>query len=121
MGVHRGAHPLHSLPQRAPYRAPMTDLLSPEERRALDEHERTIRDTLATWFRMAVALAAILSGRLYRDRYATFDDYVQERWDIKRRYAHYLVASSRTASALEEAGLPVPGAEKHVRPLNGLA
>ncbi len=46
------------------------------------------------------ALQIVRDGRLYRDAYATFDDYVEQRWDMQRSYAHKLIRAWPLAARL---------------------
>ena len=100
---------------------PIIDDLTPDERDALGHHEAAIDHARAGWLPLAAALAAIHAGRLYREDHGSFEAYALARWEYKKRYARYLVAGARTAARLETAGLPVPQAERHARPLNKLA
>ncbi|WP_282785072.1 hypothetical protein [Nocardia sp. CC201C] len=46
------------------------------------------------------ALQIVRDGRLYRNGYATFDDYVEQRWDMRRSYAHKLIRAWPLAARL---------------------
>ncbi|MBF6171591.1 hypothetical protein [Nocardia blacklockiae] len=46
------------------------------------------------------ALQIVRDGRLYRSEYGTFDDYVEQRWDMQRSYAHKLIRAWPLAAKL---------------------
>ncbi|WP_306361058.1 hypothetical protein [Nocardia sp. CC227C] len=46
------------------------------------------------------ALQIVRDGRLYRNGYATFDDYVEQRWDMRRSYAYKLIRAWPLAARL---------------------
>lgn len=96
----------------------MEDDLTPEEQEALDECEREISEARKTWRRKGAALRKVREGRLYRKGYKSFEAYVEARWEMKARYAHYLAAGADRAEYFEEEGAPVPEAAKHVIPLS---
>ena len=98
----------------------MTTPLTPDEHRDLERHEAAIAEAMRSWVRLGGALAAILAGRLFRATHASFDEYVEDRWQIKRRQGYHLAAGAEMAAKLETAGLPPPPTERHVRPLAGL-
>ena len=93
--------------------------LSEKEQVVFDRHERTIERARQAWYHLGMALAAILAGTLFRGRHDSFDEYVEDRWDIKRRQAYHLAAGAEMAAKLEAAGLPLPPTERHVRPIAG--
>lgn len=71
-------------------------------------------------------LMGIRDGRLYRQGYATFEDYCQRRWGMRRWYADRLIAAGEvcrnlSAIALTVEGAPPPPAnEAQARPLAAL-
>ncbi|MGQ4598884.1 hypothetical protein [Nocardia sp. R6R-6] len=46
------------------------------------------------------ALQIVRDGRLYRDSHETFDEYVEQRWDMQRSYAHKLIRAWPLAARL---------------------
>ncbi|MEU6579235.1 hypothetical protein [Nocardia sp. NPDC046763] len=46
------------------------------------------------------ALQIVRDGRLYRADHATFDEYVEKRWDMQRSYAHKLIRAWPLAARL---------------------
>ena len=76
--------------------------LSGDELSTLEQCEQQIKRGLKTFVEVGTALQTIRDGRLYREQYATFDEYCRERWNMSRIHAH------RTIEAAEVAGmLPV--------------
>lgn len=84
----------------------------PRDGAELDEAERA---DLATCERAIVglqkalavagkALATINQARLYRETHATFADYVEERWGMKRAYAYRLIEAWPVAAAVSPMG-----------------
>jgi hypothetical protein len=85
---------------------------SPEGQGALSDGERdhlavceAALDNLRRAFIAAgKALQVIRDSRLYRDGYATFEDYVEQRWDIGRQHAYRLIAAWPLAERLSPIG-----------------
>ena len=46
------------------------------------------------------ALMEIRDERLYREQYATFEDYCQQRWGMSRSYAHRQIEAAQVISLL---------------------
>lgn len=62
-------------------------------------------------------LAAIRDGGLYRDRHQTFEDYCDERWELKKRRPYQLIDAAAFAKKCTMVHVPVPARERHIRPL----
>lgn len=77
--------------------------------------ERAERDS---YMARGQALAAILGGELYRDRYQTFEDYCDRRWEITDRHARYLIDAAAFAEKVEINFRPVR--LTHIMPLRRL-
>ncbi|QLY32515.1 hypothetical protein [Nocardia huaxiensis] len=74
--------------------------LSSGEQAQLEACESSI-DALRVAFWMAGrALQIVRDGRLYRADHASFDDYVEKRWDMQRSYAHKLIRAWPLAARL---------------------
>lgn len=65
--------------------------LSAQEKTDLRTCEAALEGLRLAFIAAGRGLQVIRDGRLYRDRYATFDDYVEQRWGIQRSYAHKLI------------------------------
>jgi site-specific DNA-methyltransferase (adenine-specific) len=66
----------------------------------------------------AQALLRIRDGRLYRERYQTFEQYVADRWGMERTYAYRCCAWAEAMANV----LPIGNIEReaHARPMYGL-
>jgi hypothetical protein len=77
-------------------------------------------DNLRTAFAAAgKALQVVRDGRLYRDGYATFEDYAEQRWDMSRAQAYRLIEAWPLAARLSPMGDKIN--ERQVRELLPLA
>jgi len=66
------------------------------------------------------AFQMIRDNRLYRENYATFEEYCQERWDKGRRYVNQLINAGETQDYLRSLGATAPRNERQLRPLTSL-
>lgn len=97
--------------------------LSQAELLRLSELEVTIQRGLKVFYEVGTALLEVRDARLYRQTYGTFEEYCQQRWQLKRNYANKLISASEVITNLGTA-VPIdelPTHEKHVRPLTALA
>ena len=69
---------------------PLTSL----EQRRLDECERVIHEGLNTFYDVGKALSEIRESRLYRMKYATFEDYCKQKWGMSRRRGYEMIAAA---------------------------
>jgi hypothetical protein len=93
--------------------------LSEEELTRLRELEIVIKEGLATFIAVSVALTEIRSSKLYRSGFPTFELYCRERWNMKRWYANTLIRAGRVVENLG-AIAPTPTNEYQVRALADL-
>lgn len=108
---------------------PPPGFLAPEEVLELQFCERSIEHGLETFLEVGLALSTIREQRLYRGTFKTFEDYCQQRWEMKASRARQLCAASevmRNLKAETQKGqngiMPVlPTSERQVRPLMSLA
>lgn len=107
-----------SLP--APYEA-LNDSpnLVDTERDDLAACEAAIDGLRVAFWAAGKALAVIRAARLYRATHPTFEDYVEERWDMGRQYAYRLIAAWPLAERLSPIGDKIT--ENRVRTLLPLA
>ena len=66
------------------------DVLSPTEQRELDRHEACLSRCVAD---AGAALRAIRDGKLYREQYASFGDYLSEKWGVTLKRAYQQIAA----------------------------
>lgn len=85
----------------------------------LERHEAAIERGLQTFIEVGLHLAAIRDNGLYRTDYATFEEYVEGRWNFSDRRARQLIAAAGVVAALPD-GTIVPGSESQARELAGL-
>lgn len=72
---------------------PLTDspVLMEDERRDLAACELAVDHLRVAFWAAGKALQVIRDGRLYRTTHATFEEYVEERWEMSRRQAYRLI------------------------------
>ncbi|MEV4127511.1 hypothetical protein [Nocardia sp. NPDC049707] len=74
--------------------------LDDREQAQLTACESSIDGLRVAFWAAGRALQIVRDGRLYRDRYASFDEYVEQRWDMQRSYAHKLIRAWPLAAKL---------------------
>src|ERR1022692_1091232 len=88
------------------------------EATAFDDLERVIEKGLATFVEVGTALSRIRDGKLYREGFATFEDYCRERWGLSRSYAYQQIDAAKIADSLSTiADTPAPASESVAREL----
>lgn len=95
--------------------------LSTTEQGSLAECEAVIRTGLQAFYEVGQALKRIRDGKLYREHYATFEDYCTQKWQMGRAHAYRLMESSEVISNLSPVGdMEPPATERQTRPLKDL-
>ncbi|EUA09393.1 parB-like nuclease domain protein [Mycobacterium kansasii 732] len=94
--------------------------MNPAEARALTQHETVIERGIKTFIAVGTALAAIRDQRLYRERYATFENYCHMRWGLSRSRAYRLIDAANVVDSMSPIGDTVPATESQARELMGL-
>lgn len=79
--------------------------------------EETIERGLKTFVEVGEALREVRDARLYRARYATFEDYCRERWGFNDSRARQLIAAAETVTNVTVEGVPAPSSEGVARAL----
>lgn len=87
--------------------------LTVEERVEFDQLEKRIEDGIRYFIDTGLALKQIRDSRLYREKFDTFEDYCQTRWQMGASNGHYLIASASVASNLE-GEKPLKASHAHV-------
>lgn len=89
------------------------------EQSRLEELEVVIERGQQTFIDVGLALAEIRDSKLYRQGFATFEDYCKERWGWERRRAYELIASSEAVASMcsTEHILPPVSNERQAREL----
>ena len=98
----------------------ITEHLSPSEVRTLEHYEQIIAQGIKTFVQVGHALLTIREQRLYRESYATFEDYCRQRWDLSRPYAYQLIEASQVVDRVSAIADIVPANEAQARPLVSL-
>src|SRR6188472_854495 len=94
----------------------------PLHERKLKEAEARIEDAERNaYYARGGALAEIRDDDLWRQRYnyASFEEYCEDRWELKRSHAFALINAADFAETVRRGGLPLPRTERHIRPLVG--
>ncbi|NNH70140.1 hypothetical protein HLB23_09755 [Nocardia uniformis] len=74
--------------------------LSEREHAQLSVCENSIDTLRQAFWAAGRALQIVRDGRLYRSEHTNFDDYVEQRWDMQRSYAHKLIRAWPLAARL---------------------
>jgi hypothetical protein len=106
-----------SLPD--PYTATADGQLSNREQADLATCEAALDNLRVAFWAAGKALQVIRDARLYRDTHATFEDYVEQRWDMARSPAYRLIDAWPLAERLSPMGDKLN--ERQVRELLPLA
>ena len=77
-----------------------TPALSPAERDTLRQLENTIATGLQAFYEVGTALLHIKDHRLYREDYASFEDYCRDRWNFGRHRGYQLMNAATVADNL---------------------
>jgi hypothetical protein len=101
--------------------APMSESLSPAEVKTLAHYEEIVEQGREVFIQVGQALLAIRDQRLYRESYSTFEDYLRQRWDLSRSYAHRMIDAAVVVQNLLPIGNIVPVNEAQARPLTTLS
>lgn len=111
--------PVLRMPEACLTTHPASKVLDASESRQLDECENIIRRGWDTFLEVGRALAMIRDRRLYRDKYATYEDYCRQKWEYSKTHANRLVEAAAVAAVLTPIGVTVKS-ESQIRPLAGL-
>ena len=103
-----------------PVMGELVEPLSSSEAQTLAHYEAIIARGLKTFVEVGQALLAIREQKLYREAYGTFEDYLRQRWDLSRSYAHRLIDAAEVTERLLPVGNLLPVNEAQARPLASL-
>ena len=100
--------------------------LNPAEKKLLAECEQDIEERLGAASSVGYRLRIIKTGKLYREKYSSFEKYCQDEWGLSRFHATRLIKADQCISNLQKAhqiGAPVaiPTKESHARHVDDLA
>jgi len=92
------------------------ETISPAESVRLCELERIIQKGKDTFVEVGVALAEIRDSQIYRNTFATFEDYCEKRWSFSKRSAYQFIAAAEVVENVRNCA-QVPATESQARPL----
>lgn len=95
-------------------------VLSAEEVALLQEAETTIDQGLSVFVAVGRALMVVRDRRLYRERFATFQAFCEDRFEISRRHADRTIQAAGVVAELRPTGLAEPRSEAVARELAAL-
>lgn len=78
--------------------------------------ERALGDIRSAWKRIGAALARIHAGRLYREVCNTFDEYVEQRWQLPRSSAYEWIEAAGVVIAIESTPIVIDGESRVIEP-----
>ena len=80
-----------------------------------NELEKIIKKGFVPFMEMGFALAEIKEKKLYRDTYATFEEYCKEKWGFSRTYSYYVIKGSEAIKSLPQHTFTRVNTEKQAR------
>lgn len=96
----------------------MTKAITKQDRERWAELCDTVTKHMDGFVKTGEALAEIRDSQLYLIEFKTFEDCVEQKFDLKRSHAYQLITSSQVANALSAmADIEPPKSERAVRPL----
>jgi len=112
--------PVLPIGDMVPVMGELVEPLSSSEAQTLAHYEAIIAKGLKVFVEVGQALLAIREQKLYREAFGTFEDYLRQRWDLSRSYAHRLIDAAEVTERLLPVGNILPMNEAQVRPLTSL-
>lgn len=95
--------------------------LSRQEGARLKALEAGIKKGLKSFMVVGAALLEVRDARLYRQKFATFEEYCQARWGIAKSHAYRMIEGAQTVANLSPIGdKKRPENEAQVRPISDL-
>lgn len=76
--------------------------LTAPERSDLRRLEKVVEDGMQTFLEVGQALKEIRDAKLYREKWTTFDGYVEDRWEFQKRHAYRLIEAFETKQVVDE-------------------
>ncbi len=96
----------------------LSTYLTESEKQVLSTCEGVIERGLKSFIEVGTALQAIRDNRLYRESFATFEAYCQDKWNLTSRHANRLIEAVEINEDLRPMGLELPINERQARPLS---
>ncbi|PNY80525.1 hypothetical protein [Deinococcus koreensis] len=98
----------------------MSTELEPHQKHRLQSLEQTVKDGLRDFQRTGQALSEIRDNGFYRERYESFEAYLEQRWGFSQAQAGRLIDANEVAKVLSPLGIE-PQSEKQARALKPAA
>lgn len=96
------------------------EALTVNEKKLLADCELVIRANVGAFIEVGAALMKIRDERLYRNGFATFEEYCRRKWHISKTHVNRLIDSSKIVDNLAPIGV-IPERESHARELTRLS
>jgi len=100
---------------------PVKEYLSALERADLAHCEMVIATVFQSCFDQGRAIRKVRDQRLYREHFNNIEQYVEERWDLKRSYLYQLIDATNVYDNLQGVAAILPVNEYQARQLAGLS
>ena len=98
---------------------PLKPDLTETEQKRLQELEIIVKRGINSYWEVGKALTEIRDRRLYREKYATFEKYCREVWDLSKTHVNRQIGAAQVVEVLTPIGVNIER-ESVVRPLVGL-
>jgi hypothetical protein len=100
---------------------PILEALNEDEAVEREQLEYDVDQGIEGAFKVANALLTIREKRLYRSTHATYEEYVEDRFQMSVRRARYLTFAAGVVKSLEDSGVTdLPTNERQVRELQSV-
>jgi len=76
--------------------------LTAPERSDFRRLEKVVEDGMQTFLEVGQALKEIRDAKLYREKWTTFEGYVEDRWEFQKRHAYRLIEAFETKQVVDE-------------------
>lgn len=100
-----------------PEKLPPLSKLSPAKWKEKQDCETIIENGWQTVLAVGLALLQIRDNELYKDEYATFEDYCGEKWTFTKTHANRMIGAGKVAQILTPIGAKCKYKESQLRPL----
>lgn len=98
--------------------AQLSTYLTDGEKQAFEKCEEIISRGLNSFIEVGISLLSIRDNKLYREGYATFEQYCRERWAISKQHAYRLMDATEVINDIKSnPGVTLPQNERQARPL----
>ena len=99
----------------------MIDAMVLTKQRTLEQCESVVERGLNTFMEVGSALMEIRDNKLYLETHDTFEEYLRERWNLGRAYAHRIIQAAQIVNNMSSALDILPTSVRQVFPLISLS